>query len=160
MKYWIKLLKLLACVVSLVNANIIYFLLGFPNNPHFNGVDVLCLINVQIIKRNQWKTNKWLEFTVSKDPLPFASFEFILQRKKLWRTLYKEKECRSYVDISEEKVCVHRHRLCKYLVILSASPLNGSGFRLCKLVLQHQLKMNWFNLVNNNRITIITDINP
>ena len=90
-----KLLKLKVCVLSLVNANIICFLLGFPNNPHFNSVDVFCLTNTQSTRKYQWKTNKPLEFTLFKDPLPFGSSKFIWQRKKLWRTCYKERECRS-----------------------------------------------------------------
>lgn len=108
-------------VPSLVHANIISFLCSFPNNPHFNGVDVPCLTNIQSTKRYQWKTNKPLKFTLFKDPLPFGSFKFILQSKKLWRTFYKEKECSSYVGPSGEKVYVHR--LWKNLVILSASPV-------------------------------------
>jgi len=35
-------------------------------------------------------------------------------------TLSTRNDCRFYIGISEEKVCVHRHRLCKHLVMLSA----------------------------------------
>lgn len=122
-KYWIKLLKLRVRVLSLVCANIISFLPSVPNNPHFGSADVPCLTNTQSTKRYQWKTSKPLKFTLSNDPLPFGSIEFILQRKKLWHAFHKAKECSSYVGISEEKVCVHGHRQCKHLVILLASPV-------------------------------------
>lgn len=159
MRYWVKVLKLQVSVPSLVHANIISFLHSFPNNPHFNGVDVPCLTNIQSTKRYQWKTKKPLKFTLFKDPLPFGSIKFILQSKKLWRTFYKEKECSSYVGPSGEKVYVHRHRLWKNLVILSASPVEWFSIQIVQAWLWHQLKMDLFNLVNNNRITINTDIN-
>lgn len=129
MRYWVKVLKLQVSVPSLVHANIM-FLTQFPKQSSLQWCWCALPYKHTEHKEVSMKDKEAAEIYTVQGSLPFGSIKFILQSKKLWRTFYKEKECSSYVGPSGEKVYVHRHRLWKNLVILSASPVEWFSIQI------------------------------